>query len=79
MTKQQIICNGCGQGINRDGYSVSISAGDDDLGIDIKISIDTAWENHYCGKECLIRSLNGLVDKINGTAVLVHGSAPGGN
>jgi hypothetical protein len=66
MTKLQVLCNTCGNEIKSGGLSVSVSAGSEDLGIDIKIGLDTALENHFCGKGCLMTMLNELTDKING-------------
>lgn len=61
MTRQQIICDGCKSEIKSDGYSASITVGKEDLAIDIKRGIDAAYENHYCGRQCVMLSINGLV------------------
>lgn len=64
MVIQKIICNRCGKDCNGGSFSVSPTPDDDTWQIDIAAAAHPTWERHYCGKECLMRSLNDMVDKI---------------
>lgn len=83
MTRQQCICDRCKEEVKPDGYSMSVTVGITDIAIDVKRGVDTNWENHYCGRNCLMLSVNGLVDlmqpvpaKESGAVVRQHEHAP---
>ena len=82
MIPDFLICNGCKGKANGDGFSVAIPEDEDMkdvpglLILEIKAGMDPKYKIHVCGKECLIKTLNGIIDKISpGTTVAA--AAPG--
>lgn len=62
MTAQKIVCNRCKNEAYSAAYSISHYIERGTLYMDMQAGTIPAYEEHYCGKECLMKALNEIVE-----------------
>ena len=64
MVIEKVLCNRCGKEVNG-GYSIQLhSETDHSFGITVNKKLDETGDSHACGRNCLMLTLNDLVDRI---------------